>query len=238
MSDNFITIFVAGDSTVQNCKKDYAPQAGWAQMLPLLLKPGIRVENHAIGGRSTKSFIQEGRLDEILHKIKEGDYLVIQFGHNDEKLEGAYADPHGMYKAYLKMFIDGAREKGAIPVLITPVNRRRFDINDKFYETHGDYPAAVISLGKELDVVVIDLCALSRVFFEKLGVQESKKIFLFLEPGKYPNYPEGSKDNTHFSEEGAFEIAKLVASGMKAVNLPASGYLLVDPPKFAGSAGD
>lgn len=229
MNDRPVTIYVAGDSTVQNCQEDYAPQAGWGQMLKLLFMPEINIANHAIAGRSTLSYINEGRLDEILDKIKKNDYLLIQFGHNDEKLEGAYADPHGMYKAYLKMFIDGAMEKGAIPVLITPVSRRRFDINNRFCDTHGDYPAAVISLGRELDVPVIDLCALSRSLFEKLGVQETKRIFLFLEPGKYANYPKGSEDNTHFSEEGALEIAKLVTKGMRAVQLPVCKYLLDDP---------
>lgn len=231
MSEQQITVWLAGDSTVQNCPEGYAPMAGWGQAFHLLFKPEVRIVNRAIGGRSTKSFIAEGRLEEILSEIVENDWLFIQFGHNDEKLEGAYADPNGMYKAYLKMYIDGAREKGAFPVLITPVSRRLFNMNGRILDTHGSYRDAVISLGDELDVPVIDLCASSRALMEELGPDESKKLFLFLERGVYPNYPEGSKDNTHFSQEGAYAFAKLVAQGIREVPLPLCRFLLELPPE-------
>jgi lysophospholipase L1-like esterase len=223
------TIWLAGDSTVQNCPEDYAPMAGWGQAFHLLFQPEVRIVNRAIGGRGTKSFIAEGRLEEILGEIRESDWLFIQFGHNDEKLEGSYADPNGMYKTYLKMYIDGARERGAFPVLITPVSRRLFDMNGKILNTHGGYPAAVIALGEELDVPVIDLCAKSRTLLEELGSEKSKKLFLFLEHGVHPNYPEGSKDNTHFSQEGAYAFAKLVAQGMQEIPLPIHRFLLDTP---------
>lgn len=231
MSEQQITIWLAGDSTVQNCTENYAPMAGWGQVFHLLFKPEARIVNRAIAGRSTKSFIAEGRLEEILDEIMENDWIFIQFGHNDEKLEGAYADPHGMYKAYLKMYIDGTREKGAYPVLITPVSRRIFDINGTLINTHGEYAEAAISLGKELDVPVIDLCKRSRTLLEELGPEESKKVVLYLEPGAHPNYPEGSKDNTHFSQEGAYDVAKLVAQGMREVTLPICRFLLKLPPE-------
>lgn len=225
MSETTVKIFIAGDSTVQNCEENYYPQAGWGRMLPKYFKDYVNVYNFALGGRSSKSFIDEKHLDKILSLIGPGDTLLVQFGHNDEKLKGSYADPFGTYQAYLKRYIDGAREKGALPVLLSPVNRRRFNLFGEFYPTHGAYPAAVMELCEELDVPFIDLTALSEEYYTKLGEEESKRLFLFLKPGESPNYPEGSEDNTHFIEAGAYEIAGLVVQGMKQLNLPLIQHL-------------
>lgn len=214
-----ITIYIAGDSTVQNCTPEYYPQAGWGRLLHKYLRDNIKVDNHAMGGRSAKSFIREERLSKIFELIKGGDYLLIQFGHNDEKLEGGFADPRGTYKAYLKYYIDGARERGANPVLVTPVNRRRFDLTGKFYLTHGAYPAAVIELGRELNVPVIDLCRLSEDLYKELGEEKSKELFLYLKKGDSPNYPEGSEDNTHFNQYGGFVLAGIIASELKRLGI-------------------
>lgn len=219
-----ITIYLAGDSTVQNCTPEYYPQAGWGRLIHKYFKEDVKVDNHAMGGRSAKSFIREERLDKIFKLIKEGDYLFIQFGHNDEKLEGGYADPRGSYKAYLKYYIDGARQRGATPVLLTPVNRRRFNLNGVFYPTHGAYPEAVFELGKELDVPVIDLCGLSKEYYIELGEEKSKELFLFLEKGESPNYPEGSSDNTHFNQYGGFKLAGLVVEAIKKQGILPSEY--------------
>lgn len=213
------TIYIAGDSTVQNCTPEYYPQAGWGRLFYKYFKETVKVDNHAMGGRSAKSFIREERLDKIFELIKEGDYLFIQFGHNDEKLPGGFADPRGTYKAYLKYYIDGARERGAIPVLFTPVNRRRFDLNGNFFMTHGAYPDAVKELGRELSAPVVDLCSLSKDLYIKLGVEKSKELHLYLEKGESPNYPDGSRDDTHYNQYGGFVLAGIIAEEIKRMGI-------------------
>jgi len=225
MSETRVNIYIAGDSTVQNCAAGYKPQEGWGRMLPEYFKDYVHVYNYALGGRSTRSFIEEGHYEKIMGLIRPGDYLLVQFGHNDEKLEGSYADPFGTYQAYLKRYVDGARERDAFTVLISPVNRRRFNLFGEFYPTHGAYPRAVKELCEELGVPFIDLTSLSEEYYKKLGEEESRRLFLFLKPGESPNYPEGSEDNTHFNETGAFEIAGLVVEGMKLINLPLVEHL-------------
>lgn len=219
-----VNIYIAGDSTVQNCTPEYYPQAGWGRLLHKYFNDSVKIDNHAMGGRSAKSFIREERLDKIFELIKEGDFLFMQFAHNDEKLEGGFADPRGTYKAYLKYYIDGARERGAKPVLVTPVNRRRFDLNGDFYPTHGAYPEAVFELGRELNVPVIDLCSLSKDLYIKLGVEKSKELFLYLKKGESPNYPNGSEDNTHFNQYGGFVLAGIIAEQIKRLGIIGAEY--------------
>lgn len=220
MNNTLFKIFIAGDSTAADYPEAQRPMAGWGQMLPRFFTKDVRVENHASCGRSTVSFIRENRLDRILESIRSNDYLLIQFGHNDEKTDDRFTDPHGTYKMYLKMYVDGARERGALPVLITPVNRRRFDSHGEFYLTHGEYPAAMISLAQELGVPMVDLEKRSRDYFAKLGEEATKKLFMHMEPGESINYPEGVHDDTHFSEQGALVVAKLVVDGLRALELP------------------
>ena len=186
------------------------------------------IVNRAVSGRSSMSFINEGLLAKILADLKAGDYLLIQFGHNDAKKEDPtrYADPVA-YQTYLAQYVNGARKAGAIPVLITPVNRRKFDENGKLIPTHGVYPEAMIKLAGELQVPLIDLTERSRVLFEKLGPEETKRLFLWFKPGENSNYPEGIQDDTHFSETGALEIAKLIVAGIRELNLPLAKYLKV-----------
>jgi lysophospholipase L1-like esterase len=225
MLDSKVGIYIAGDSTVQNCASSYRPQEGWGKMLPRYFKDYVHVHNYALGGRSTKSFIDEGLLDQILNRIEAGDTLLVQFGHNDEKLNGVYADPFGTYQSYLKRYIDGARQKCATPVLLSPVNRRRFNEFSQFYPTHGAYPQAVKEICEEFDVPFIDLTALSEDYYKMLGEQESKRLFLYLKPGESENYPDGSQDDTHFNDDGAYEIAGLVVKGMKEIGLPLARHL-------------
>lgn len=191
----------------------------------------VRVKNMAASGRSAKSFIEEGRLDRILRELKKGDYLFIQFGHNDEKANdpARYTEPFTSYQAYLKQYIDGARMKGAIPVLITPVERRRFSADGRALNSHGLYPAAMKALGEREHVPVIDLTAKSRQRFEQLGPEQTKRLFLWLERGEHRNYPNGIKDNTHFHRRGAKEIARLVAEGIVELNLPLRRHLVRSP---------
>lgn len=221
-----IRIFIAGDSTACDYEPSRAPRAGWGQMIGRFFDQNrVAIVNRAISGRSSKSFINEGALDGILADIKSGDYLLIQFGHNDAKKEDPtrYADPD-TYQSYLTQYVNGARQAGANPVLITPVNRRRFE-NGRLVPTHGLYPKAMIALAKKENVPLIDLTERSRVLFEALGEEKTKELFLWLEPGVSVNYPEGVQDDTHFAEKGAIEIAKLIVQGIRELDLPLARYI-------------
>lgn len=221
-----LTVFIAGDSTACNYEPSRAPRAGWGQMIDRFFDANyVSVRNMAISGRSSMSFINEGVLAKILSEIKSGDYLLIQFGHNDAKKEDStrYTDPD-TYQSYLTQYVTGAQKAGANPVLITSVNRRNFE-NGKLVLTHGAYPGAMIDLARKLQIPLIDITEQSRVFFEEAGEEGTKKLFLWLEPGESVNYPEGVKDDTHFQENGATEIAKLVIRGIKDLNLPLVKYI-------------
>ncbi|URZ00411.1 rhamnogalacturonan acetylesterase [Clostridium felsineum] len=222
-----ITVYIAGDSTVSNYTSDVAPRAGWGQVVGQYFSKYVTVDNCAISGRSSKSFIDEGHLNEILSKIKPNDYLLIQFGHNDEKIQDPtrYTDPDTTYKSYLKQYIDGARSHHATPVLITPVSRRSFDANGKITPSHGKYPSAMIDLAKEENVTVIDLTSVSAAYFENLGPLKTENIFLHLKPDENPNYPNGVSDDTHFQERGAKKVAKLVLKELKKSNCPLKYYI-------------
>lgn len=223
-----INMFLAGDSTVSNYDSSTTPRAGWGQVFQSLLDAEVTVRNAASSGRSSKSFIDEGRLAVILERIGPGDYLFVQFGHNDEKDydPSRYTEPATTYKSYLKQYIDGARSKGAIPVLVTPVERRGFEEDGTLIASHGLYPAAMLELGQELEVPVLDLTSKSRALFSHLGPEETKELFLWQEPGVNENYPDGVQDNTHFQEQGAIQIAQLVAEGIKELALPLAKHLI------------
>lgn len=211
-------IYYAADSTVaQNTYLSY-PQTGIGQALPLYLKKEHIVQNHAVNGRSTKSFIDQGRLASIYNDLREGDFLFIQFGHNDEKKDDPdrYCAPFGEYQTNLEKYINVARNRNAYPVLITPLMRRKFDKNGQLDKnTHGDYPEAMKQLGKKLNVPVIDLCELSLDLLSKTGDEGSRKWFMCFPAGLYENYPDGKEDNTHLRFEGAMVFAGLIAEELK-----------------------
>ncbi|MFS0636215.1 rhamnogalacturonan acetylesterase [Mesobacillus foraminis] len=209
------TLFLAGDSTVTDQSSSQLPFCGWGQMLPFYLPEDVAVSNHAMSGRSSKSFIEEGRLERIWNRIHENDFLFIQFGHNDEKDNEGGTRPFSTYQDYLNIYIEGARKRGAFPVLISPMHRRLFDEQGNIINTHGDYLAAMEELSLREKVPYIDLAGKSKTLYEKLGEEGTKKLFMWADPGDYAKYPEGIQDNTHFQESGALEIAKLVAEGMK-----------------------
>lgn len=225
-----ITIFLAGDSTVSSYPTSSAPRAGWGQVFEMMFNDKIIVKNEAASGRSSKSFILEGRLDSILKEIDKGDYLFIQFGHNDEKVNDPtrYTEPSSTYKSYLKQYIDGARNKGANPVLVTPVERRRFSVDGIAQDSHGKYPEAMKELGLEENVPVIDLTEKSKALFQELGPELTKDIFLWLDPHSESNYPNGIQDNTHFQEGGAKQIAQLVVEGICELKLHLRNYVTKD----------
>ncbi|MGC9538711.1 rhamnogalacturonan acetylesterase [Streptomyces sp. UG1] len=198
------TLYIAGDSTAAQKYADAAPETGWGMALPFFLHKDRPVANHAVNGRSSKSFVDEGRLDVILGRIRPGDLLIIQFGHNDSKATdpARYTEPWSTYQDYLRLYIDGARSRGARPVLATSVERRRFDSAGNARPSHGDYPAAMRALAEQERVALLDIQALSLALWQELGVEETKKYF---------NWTETEQDNTHFNPPGAIAVARLVA---------------------------
>lgn len=213
-----LTLYIAGDSTAAQKSGAEKPMAGWGEFLPSRFQSGVTVSNWAINGRSTKSFIDQGRLEAISREIAPGDYWFIQFGHNDGKVEdpSRYCDP-GDYRANLRRFVAAARGAGAVPVLLAPVSRRRFapdGLPDPL--AVGPYPEAMRATAAELDVPLLDLFARSQELLAERGIEASKSLFVHLAAGEHPNYPDGLTDDTHFSEEGARAIAGLVAEEIRA----------------------
>ncbi|WP_212998690.1 rhamnogalacturonan acetylesterase [Winogradskya consettensis] len=208
------TVFVAGDSTAATYATADVPRAGWGQALPAFLRPGIAVSNAALSGASSKSFADLGRLDLILAAIRPGDTLLVSFGHNDEKAEdpARYTEPWTTFQDYLRRYLDGARARHAHPVLVTPVERRRFTADGVPYLSHGEYPDAMRDLAARTRTPLVDLTALSFDLWSKLGPEPTKDYFLWLDPGESVNYPAGVADNTHFQAHGAIEVARLVAA--------------------------
>jgi lysophospholipase L1-like esterase len=211
-------IYWAGDSTVQNNDITTFPQTGIGQVLGLFLQPGIRIENHAKNGRSTKSFIDESRLPAIYDRITEGDFLFIQFGHNDEKTADPtrYTEPFSEFQVNLEKFVNAARNKKAFPVLITPLERRCFEEDGQLGKGyHADYVEAMKQTAIRLEVPLIDLYTMSREKLKEAGVEASKEWYMHLPAGKYPSHPEGLTDNTHLKYEGAVVYAGCIAEGLK-----------------------
>ncbi|WP_046216328.1 rhamnogalacturonan acetylesterase [Paenibacillus wulumuqiensis] len=222
-----LKLVLAGDSTVTDQPANGYPYAGWGQMLPARFRHDVCVDNHAMSGRSSKSFIQEGHLDTIRDVLHPGDFLFIQFGHNDEKTDTArHTDPFTTYKQCLTEYIMTARDREAIPVLITPVSRRSFNRQGELEDTHGDYLIAMRELAAEQQVPLIDLADRTRQLLEQLGPEQSRNLFVQLHPGEYMNFPVGAQDNTHFQEYGAAQIADLVTQSIRDLNLhPLTMYL-------------
>lgn len=212
-----VHVYIAGDSTASTYVSSVAPRAGWGQALPVFLTSNAVAVNVARSGASSKSFIDLGRLDHILARIKRGDYLLISFGHNDEKVDDPtrYTEPSTTYKSYLSQYVDKSRAKGAIPILITPVERRRFTSAGVASPSHGAYPAAMRELAAAKRVPLIDLTTSSLALWNRAGVEGTKKFFMTLAAGQYPNYPNGIQDNTHFQASGAIEVARLVATALR-----------------------
>ncbi len=207
-------IYVAGDSTAATYAVADVPRAGWGQALPVFLGPETGVVNEALSGASSKSFADLGRLDRILAAIRPGDVLLVSFGHNDAKAEdpARYTEPWTTFQQYLHLYLDGARAARAQPVLVTPVERRRFTADGVAYLSHGEYPDAMRALAADTRTPLIDLAALSFTLWSSLGPEATKGYFLWLDAGESPNYPSGVSDNTHFQAHGAIEVARLVVS--------------------------
>ena len=221
-------IFVVGDSTSSAYQQSERPRAGWGQALPLLLGPQATVFDYAWSGASSKSFADAGLLDRVLGLIQPGDYLLISFGHNDEKVADPARGtlPDSTFKEYLGRYINGSKARGGKPVLVTPVERRRFDSFGSAQDSHGAYPQAVRELAAATGTPLVDLTASSKQLWQDLGPEGTKSRFLFLAPGQYPQYPQGSEDNTHFQALGAVEVARLVARELQSKQIVPPGYFL------------
>lgn len=225
-TEDAITVFLCGNSTVVD--QDNEPWASWGQMIPRFFNDKVAFANYAESGESANTFIGANRLKKAVSQMKAGDYVFIEFGHNDQKQKGPGKGAYYSYMTSLKTFIDEARLKGAHPVLVTPTQRRSFDEQGKIKDTHEDYPEAMKWLADKENVPLIDLHSMTRTLYEALGVEESKKAFVHYPANTYPNQPQPLQDNTHFNPYGAYEIAKCVIEGMKAIHLPLINYLLPD----------
>lgn len=221
-----ITIFTIGDSTMANKPIKVYPETGWCQVLPELFDSMVTIKNHARNGRSSKSFINEGRWQTVLDSIKSGDFIFIQFGHNDQKDYDTtrYTSPFGTYSENLSLFVTQTREKGAIPILFTSIVRRKFGKDGQLTDTHGDYPLATRKVADELNVPLIDLQILTENWVNSLGNEPSKAMFLWVEPNE--KFPEGKKDDTHLSKNGAIQVAKFAMQEAKKQNLVFSNHLI------------
>ena len=222
-----VTIYLAGDSTCAAKLPEKRPETGWGEMMQQYFDPAkIVIENHAQNGRSTKTFVSEGRWQTITDKLKKGDFVFVQFGHNDESKEkGERYTPPNAYRANLIRFIGDVKAKKANIVLLTPVMRRKFDKDGNFIDTHGEYPDIVRSVAKEQKVPLIDMHRKSEALIKRFGVDGSRLLFLQLKPDENPNYPKGIEDNTHFVPKGAEEMVKLVVEGIRENKLKVKKYL-------------
>lgn len=226
------TIFLCGNSTVVD--QPYEPWASWGQMIPRWFSPEVVISNNAESGLTAGSFLGSYRLDKILTMMKKGDYVICEFGHNDQKEKMAGAGAWYNFSYNLKVFIDKVRAKGGNIIFVTPTQRRRFDdaTHSKILETHGDYPNAMRAVAKREGVPVIELHDMTRTFFETLGYENSKKALVHYPANTFPGQDKPLADNTHFNPYGAYEIAKMVVMGMKQLNLPIVKYLRSDWKDF------
>ena len=227
-----IKIFLAGDSTMSIKETKVYPETGWGMPFVYFWDSTVAVVNRAKNGRSTKTFLNEGLWKSIMDEAKEGDYVFIQFGHNDEAKDKGerYATPD-TFRMNLTRFVKETREKGATPILFTPVSRRKFDTTGTALETHKEYSAYVKEVAAKENVLFIDLDTKSRELYQQFGKGDSKLLFLQLKPGEHPNYPDGRDDNTHFNELGARLIAQIVLKELKTLNIELAERIYIPPVK-------
>ncbi len=226
-----VTVYLAGDSTMANKADDRRPETGWGEYLQSQFDDSkVRVENHAMNGRSTKSFIAEGRWKSIIDKLQPGDWVIIEFGHNDEKIDrptvGAAAN--GEFRDNLIRMISDVRAAKASPLLMTSVARRKWDEKGNLVDTHGEWPDAMRAVASEFKVPLVDMQKRSSSVLTSLGAEGSKSLFLILAPKENPNYPNGLEDNTHFRAFGAEQMARQVADGIRELRIKLAKYLLDD----------
>ena len=211
-----VTIWMIGDSTMASKKPERKPESGWGVEFAQFVKNGVVVKNKAASGRSTKSFIAEKRWKAVLDSIKPGDFVIIQFGHNDQRKDSlVYADANTTYKELLKKYIKETREKGGKPVICTPVVRRHFDGNGNLLDTHGDYLKVVRTVAGETKTPLVDMEALTRKLVTDLGTEKSKDLFTMRKNGL---------DSTHLCHAGALQVAELFVKNAKKQHLKIARY--------------
>ncbi len=237
-----VTVFMIGDSTMANKPLDKENQErGWGQMLPIYFEGPIKVDNHAVNGRSSKSFIDEGRWEKVREQIRPGDYVIIQFGHNDEKAKSPdrYTVPGSTFDANLKKFVNETREKGGTPILMNSIVRRNFPANgiaaaqtddrqktwkkglenypaegDTLVDTHGDYRIAPCNVAEEMGVAFVDMNALTHELVQGLGKDASKSLYMWMPVGVYEFAPNGRIDNTHLNVFGGIVVSRLAVNAL------------------------
>lgn len=227
-----LTIWLCGDSTIANKLTTTYPETGWGMPFVYFWDSTVQVKNLAKNGRSTKTFINEQLWQQVIDGAQEGDFVIIQFGHNDESKEKQerYTTPDD-FKMNLSRFVDESRAKKATPVLLTPVSRRKFDTLGNALETHKIYTKLVQEVAQEKNVLFIDLDSKSRALYQQFGKENSTFLFLQLKPGEHPNYPDGKIDNTHFNEFGARLIAQMVLQELKQLNTPLNAHIHIPKAK-------
>jgi lysophospholipase L1-like esterase len=228
--NNKTTIWLVGDSTMSVKEKSAYPETGWGMPFAVFFDSTVSINNVAQNGRSTKSFIEEHRWQYVMDNMHAGDYVLIQFGHNDEVKEkvGRYTTPEE-FSNNLDRFVKDVRSKEATPVLITPVARRKFDSIGNIINTHQQYAQLVRDVAKKANVALIDLDEKSMELLQQTGAENSKLFFNYLKQGEHPNYPNGKEDDTHFNELGARKMAELVLHEIQNQQLPLARHV------FAGN---
>lgn len=219
-------VLLAGDSTMADKPLDL-PERGWGMALGAHFKPGVAVRNHAMNGRSTRSFINEGRWEKLLAETRAGDFVIIQFGHNDEKVDNPKVgtDPRTTFPENLRRFVRDVRARNATPILATPVARRKFGRDGKLQPTHGAYPDAIRAVAKEDKVALLELEHATNAWLQATGDEPSRKFFMWIEPGAHPKIPDGRKDDTHFVEAGATKVAALAVAEIRTAQPSLAAWL-------------
>lgn len=227
-------LYVIGDSTASNYPDSRHPLTGWGEALQEIFQEDrLCVVNAARSGRSSKSFYDEGAWNPVRDKLRKGDYVFIQFGHNDSKKADPkrYTEPEAGYQEYLQQYIGETRARGAVPVLVTSIYRNAWEPDGRVENTHGGYPDAMRALARREDVPLLDLHAMTGKHLQALGPDKSGRLFLHCKAGEFPAYPEGKTDNTHLCEAGAREICRMVAKRLATLDLGLKTYLKPDAEK-------
>ena len=228
--DNLTVVYLAGDSTVTD--QDVEPWASWGQFITNYFDDTVVVANYAYSGSSLSSFKGANRLKKILSQIKKGDYLFVEFGHNDEKIKGEGNGAWGSYSELLKEFVQSAKDKGAIPVLVTPTQRRFFNENGTLKETHGEFPDAMRAVAQKNNIALIDITKMTTVLYEAWGDEVSRKAFVQYPANTFPGQEKVLDDNTHFNSFGANEIALCVVKGIRELDIPLQKQIKKETPDY------
>lgn len=214
-----VRVYLVGDSTCADKEIKAFPETGWGMPFKYFFDSSVIVDNRAMNGRSTRTFMDENRWKPIVDNLQEGDYVFVQFGHNDEVSTKKSYTTEQEFRTNLIKYVNDSRSKKAFPILITPVARRKFDSTGHIVGTHDVYSAIVRSVAKNNNVPLIDLDLKSQALLQQFGPETSKLFFNHLNPGEHPNYPDGQKDDTHFSELGARKMAEIVLAELRSLNL-------------------